>query len=353
MVPRTKHDSKWFYLLFCFFFIHSITALISDDPLKGIIYSGWIIFTYFTFFRLAVDCARRLGPWVWEVLIINGRFQIITAIALVAIGVHERAKFGYYEPSYMAVGLIPYIFAATFLSKRKLLDATLVVLILVFSQSANLILVIVIGLFCWLFLAKFSLRTIVALAAVILVFSLLLTFTLRNSGNPNFVVVNLFLENGISLDTVITGLERGGNRVPRIEAAWEVAKKYLFTGVGSGNYVQYTNIRNYSHISDGKSWLDPSGLPAVNVLLEAVTNAGLLAALLLVLIYYFMWHHASKHPDKLVRYAILCGLLAIAIVMQLESNYMRAYLWVAFGLYVAHSGKISETQINNKHSVTS
>ncbi len=333
LIRRSGHDRHWLYLTLTLFALHVLAALASAATVKGLVYSFWILFSYIFFFRVGVDAARQLGKEAWQVVLLNGRLQILLALLLVLSGVHERAQFLYYEPSYMAIGLAPYVFAAIHVSRRRALDMLLIVALLASNQSANLLLVLVVALVQWVLSNGLNWRTVLVVLAVPGGAATLYFVALNNPDNANHNLAEWIYAHGLSWELIQAGLERGGNRVPRIEAAWEVAGANPWWGVGPGNYVAHTDNLDFSHISGGLWWLDPSGLPPVNVLLDAAVSAGFAATAIMVLAFVGLWRSASRVPDAAARHAIFGALAGIAVAMQLESNYLRAYVWLAFGLF--------------------
>lgn len=334
LIRRGPKDHFWTLLTVALIAVHVTAGLASASPLKGLAYGGWILFSFLMLFRAGVNASRVLGMGVWDVIIANGRLQIIVSLLLVAAGVHGRAQFLYYEASYMAIGLTPYVFAAIHLSKKRWLDFLLIALLLAGNQSANQAMVLGIAIIIWLFQEGLTVRTVAVLLAIPLIGVVMVLQALSSPLSANYNIVTYVRDYGISLELIKVGLERGGNRVPRVEAALEVAKDFPVLGIGPGNYVDYSASRDFTHIHGGLWWLDPGGLPAVNVVVEASTNAGVIAAILLIVAFAVLFVQALRHRRQTVRRAIIGALIATGIAMQLESNYLRAYLWLSFGIYV-------------------
>jgi hypothetical protein len=335
MIRRSRVDMYWLLATLLLVTIHVLASIGSMAPLRGIVYSGWIIFNYILLFRPGINAARQLGSEVWQVVIVSGRIQIIGGLLLVAAGVHDRAQFLYYESSYMAIGLIPYVFASIYLSRRRALDIGLIVVLLASNQSASLALVLIVAFVGWLVREGLSWQSVSVIAAVPLFAVGMAMRALSDPLSANYNIVKYLVDNGINWELVKVALERGGNRVPRIEAAWRIAQEFPLLGIGPGNYVDFSLSRNFSDLSGGLAALDPSGVPAVNVVVEACTNAGVIASAILIVVFLYMLRRTLKLRDGGVRRTVLGILFATAITLQFESNYLRAYVWLSFGLCAA------------------
>lgn len=332
-IPRSPHDRIWFWLMAALVSVHLVSAVVSDAPVKGITYTGWIVFSYLFFFRTGIDLARRLGQRTWSIILTNGRLQIAISVLLVGLGMQERAHFTYYEPSYMAIGLVPYVFAGLFISSRRWLDGMLLIALVIVNQSANMLLVLSVAFVAWIMVTGLRMRTVIGMLAIPTIIGLLYVLTLYKENSANYNMAVYVRDNGMSWQLLQEASARGGNRVPRMEAAWEAARAHPLLGVGPGQYVEYTAKRDYSHITQGAWWLEPAGLPPTNVLLDATTSAGVLAAVLLVITFLVLHRVAVRCELGAIRHAIVGGLLCFALVLQFEANYLRGYVWLAFGLY--------------------
>lgn len=335
LVRRSRHDGFWFALTCLLFSSQVLAAMVSDSPLKGLVYAGWTFFTYFMFFRIGVDAARQLGHRIFPAILFNGRLQIVLALVFAAVGLQERPHFTYYEPSYMAIGLVPYIFATLFIpGRRRLLDYALLCTLLLTTFSANLVLMFIVAFVMWLVVNGPTLKTISLLVAIPLVAGLLFKAAIDDPLNANYNIATFIAKNGISLDLVTAALERGGNRTQRIEAGYDIAVANPWFGIGPGQYNSYTRDINFDYLSGGAWWLDPAGMPAINVLIEAAATTGVLSLVPLVLAALALCVMVTRIPWQPARLAALGSVVAFCVALSMESNFLRAYVWLAFGLYV-------------------
>jgi hypothetical protein len=131
-------------LIFIKIFIgfHLVSALISNS-LGGIYYSIWIFFNFIFFYKVSQSFAKLNSPLILErYILINGRLQITSSVILFLTGVQERGNFIYYEPSYMALALIPYVSVCFFSNKTIKSDFLLIFTFIVVSQSVNFIIIL-------------------------------------------------------------------------------------------------------------------------------------------------------------------------------------------------------------------
>lgn len=337
-LPKGGEPKIVFILTLLFFAVHLIAALLSEWVLKGLLYSSWIIFNYAFFFRAGYLLANELQEHIWSAFLWGGRLQIVAAVALVLCGIHDRAQFIYFEPSYLAVGLVPYLFAAMLWSRIKWLDCFLLLALIAFNQSANMLMAISIAVLFWLITNG---RIWISLGlAFLLIFIgyIFYLITLGDTSSPNHGVAVWISENGISIELTKAILARAGNRIPRMLAALEMLDGHWLIGFGPSVYLENTANLNFDHLTDGVDYLDPAGLPVINVLLESITNAGLLAAILLSIIFlYVLYISITRVDDVREKRMIVGALLAFGLMLQFESSYLRAYVWISFGVFVARA----------------
>ena len=337
LLPKSNDDIGSLAFVFVFFALHIISAAYNNTIISGGIFSSWILVNYFFFFRSAYIITKIIGDRIWDTLLILGRLQIIAGCILYFLGVHERTQFTYYEPSYFAIGIVPYIFCTVFWSKKKTLDLSLITLLLITSQSANMMIAVFLAAASYLlFSRKFAI--IIAAAAIFptVIYASYLTI-LQNPENPNYGIANWINQNGIGLDLVFEALRRAGNRVPRIEAALEVLNVNWWLVIGPGNYTGLTANMNFDHLTDGIIYYDPSGLPAINIIIESALNSGIGGAIIILSYAVYIFYRARTADNLNERWLMLGSLFAFFLMLQIESSYLRAYIWFALGIFTART----------------
>lgn len=352
-LPRTKENKFPLACAAALFLIHVIASFVSDDWISGIVYSAWIVVNYIYFFRSGYSIGKETGSLIWYAVLISGRIQILCGIIFVIFGLHERAQFFYFEPSYMAIGLIPYIIATAHYSNARKIDFLLIVALIAFTQSANLLIVIACAATTFLIAKRKIKSTIIALAIISPLIYYYLNWAAGNGESPNHYIAKLFLEEGLNGDAWLELINRAGNRFPRMQAAFDsINPNNFYLGMGPGRYTQITSNINFDHLTNGLEYLDPAGLPVVNVILELLTNAGILAAAIVVVFTAHLLIKSKNISDTASRRIVISSIATVAIVMQIESSYLRAYIWLYFGLFsgIAYSSASNKPKNNQANS---
>jgi hypothetical protein len=335
--PHTKEDKISIYFVIIFFALHIISASNSGNLLTGAAFSIWILVNYFFFFRSGYLLSGLIRENIWHAFIILGRLQIVIGFLMYASGINDRTQFIYYEPSYFAMGLVPYIFCTAFWSENKYLDYGLIILALTTSQSANMAIAVFSSIIFYLIYSRrFLFITTTSCLIPLAIYSTYLMILL-NPENPNYGLARWINENGISIDLISEALQRAGNRVPRIEAALEFLKENWLLGVGPGNYTEITKNINFNHITGGAEYLDPAGLPAINVIIESTLNSGIFGALILLLYAFYTMLRVKSSENPRERWLMIGSLCTFFIMLQIESSYLRAYIWFTVGAFLART----------------
>ncbi|WP_156943158.1 O-antigen ligase family protein [Pseudogulbenkiania sp. MAI-1] len=336
LIPIAKHKKTALAFIILFYLVHVFSSLLSDNPLQGLLYSFWIVFTYLFFLHFACSACNILQAQTWNVILVNGRLQIFFAFLLYLTGIQERANFIYYEPSYMAIALIPYVATIFHLRNIKGIDVAALISYIISSQSGNFLVVLLLAGLLRFLMGGLNMRKLKLLFLIFLGGLLFTYYLLHDESNINHATAKAILTSGASIDSAIAIAERGGNRVPRMQVALEIFWENPFTGIGPTNYISHIDGRNFSHITKDIPWIDPEGQPPTNAFIEAGVNAGILAVILLTVPFFYIIKKnrlRSHHSDdsKIVSAA---GII-IFIMMNLDSNYLRAYVWVFFGLAIS------------------
>jgi hypothetical protein len=333
LVWRKEIERIPLFLCLSLFFSHALSSIVSGDITKGFAYSFWIIFNFIFFFHTGYSIALRLGDKVWNCFLIVGRLSCAFGVIFVLTGFHQRAQFIYYEPSYFAIGLVPYIFATAFWSKRIALDVFLITLTFVANQSANMLICIFVAFTFWLVAAK-KLRTALLLFVAGALFAYAsFRLALINQQSPNHAIAVLLSNIGQSPDIGIAILQRAGNRFPRLQAAWQLMQGQWLFGLGPGNYIDRTQSIDFQDITGGLDYLDPAGLPVINIFLESATNAGILAVITLVSFVALTMKRLSLVSSSPQKWMMIGSCTSILLMLQIESSYLRAYVWLTIGLF--------------------
>ncbi len=265
------------------------------------------------------------------------RFSIIVAALLFITGIHERARFTLYEPSYFAIALIPYI-SITLIriySKRDFpaVDTAMVLTALITTSSASLFIWILLCLaLVWWRKSQAKLKTgLISFGIALLSLSLLVNFNDRAKAAYNIVA------NGG--EALALAINVGGNRLQRILVTLDVTQKFPLVGVGMNAMTSYAAqyLDNSDYELDGMSASDfdlNEVSKAVNTYLDIASETGLigLCGYLCFLLYIY-----RRKGHSLEFEAFHIAFVATSIALMAESSYLRAYVWSLYGVIVGLS----------------
>lgn len=308
--------------------------LLSIDRTRSALYLVWIALTLVCTFGVFPQMLRFdpvKGPLVgkvhlYTVLLQAFRFQIIAGVLFWLLGIHERTRFLYYEPSYFSIALSVYVAIVAFnirAKRRYGFDLVLMAVYMLSSASGAFALVLLISLL--LNLPKLRLKYLL-LAAVGVVMVGALYVALVDDANTQLVRALLDLDaDDLDLAQVLL---RGGNRMSRLTAAWDVFVDHPVFGVGLGGFEQVSRLIDVDEpgIED---YLSSYGLPAIDIYLEILATAGVvgLIGFAVLLAPIFRWIFGRGFYSPLSR-----GAICMLLILTWESNYLRPYLWVLLAL---------------------
>jgi hypothetical protein len=311
--------------LFSFCFFHLISSLYNQSY-PGLSYIVWILFNFFIFYRVAASIEIYSIIDVSKIFIISGRIQVIIGAILVFLSQHDRLTFTYYEPSYMAIGLVPYLVFSILRRRVDRFDLFCIILFVALGESALFVLLLLITLSVKILSTNKKHTLFVFTALFFFLSTFFIIDSYNNESRANHILIKKIVDNGIDITSLV---ERAGNRFPRMEAAYEVFVDNLLFGVGSMNYSNYISNIDFSHITGGVPWLEVQNLPPVNIFIEAGLNAGIFGSLLLFAVFArFTFTTLIRGNDY--RYFLIVFLIFVAGLI--ESNYLRAYCWLFFGI---------------------
>lgn len=322
-----------FLLLFSFF---HLASSLYNAYYAGFSYIIWIVFNFFVFYRVAGSKEIFLYIDIPKIFVVSGRLQIIIGALWMLFFQQERLAFTYYEPSYMAVGLIPYMAFSLLNRKINIVDVFLISLFVALGQSALFIILLLLTLSVRLFLTGNKYNIFLIAALLFISSSAFVIDSYNNDSRANHLLVRAIVDEGFDL---LTLLDRAGNRFPRMEAAYLVFTENLPLGIGPGNYSNHIQNIDFTHITNGIPWLEVHDQPPVNIFLEAGVNAGIFGALLLFLVFaWFALISLFRCKDR--RYFVIIILTFVAGLI--ETSYLRAYCWIFFGIVAGQVSYFNE-----------
>ncbi|HGP0979284.1 TPA: hypothetical protein ACLFZF_001217 [Klebsiella aerogenes] len=343
LLLRSMKIDKWFFYVLIFALTCLPSVFFSTNEGKSLGYLIWIIFNYISI------------SIVYKHLITNNkdnaligirdayRFQIIIGALLTFSGIQYRAQVLYYEPSYFALSLTPYVVmivsSITAIGKNKSLinytgkiDWFLIAIALYTTKSANLIFVFLISIIILSMIGKGKIKKTLLMSLVVLfIFSF---FYFYSQGKDD--LLSTTFQNFINSSNKFTAaMDRTGNRWPRAQLTYDIAMS-TFWGIGIGAFEEYTLshfLPMYSGLTD---YLSPIGYPAINIYFEIAATCGWLALVVWLFWHYKMLREASKNKSDSP--VIICSLIVAMLALFIESNFMRPYYWMLIGLIM---GQIS------------
>lgn len=335
-------------MLFCF----SFSLYDSSNLLKSLMYVFWLIFNYFfvyLYFKYYGDLYKKE---LYEIIIIVCRLQIIVAIILVVIGVHERAQIFFYEPSYFGMFLLIFgsCIAAQVIkndySKFFLFDLILFLISLVFTQSMTQSIGVFFLLICIIILKINNKKQFIYLIVFLTIFSFVISkLLLLFLGDTNNLLIktffNIFTFNDI--DSIIDFIiDRGGNRVPRMLCAFDIWKNNFWTGIGLGAYESYLqNIDTSIYLRGIYPWEESiEDRPPINIFLELLSTTGVIGLFGFVLFFIISGKNLWFLKYDTISLSYLLSFITFVFVLNFESNFLRLYFWMIFGLLIGSTSSI-------------
>lgn len=326
----------------------------SFSEIRSLSYIVWFVSCYLLYFNVIKFLVNNVEPnYILRLFRDLGRFQILVCIFMRLVGI-ERPALLFYEPSYMVLALLPYIYFSLMQFKDgrfyNKIDLILILLLIVVTMSANLllaiILVIVVGYL------RLSLKSFFYMA-VLFCFSYyfsywyyhnnsdLLAFTFKNlHESPNFI------------NTV---LERTGNRWPRIMIGIDVVKDFFPNGIGLGTFsdfsVNYNITKDYAA---GLPWNEPRGFPASNIFVELLAEGGFFVLIFFLFFICLLMFMPIKKPRNVAFVSHWRKMIFIFLLLLLiESSLLRPYFWAYLGIlssFLALPNKRFQESLNEKNS---
>jgi hypothetical protein len=306
----------------------------SSDGIRSLSYIIWFVTCYFLYFNVIKNLVIDLDSnFILRVFRDLGRFQILACIVLKVLGV-DRPALLFYEPSYMILALLPYIYFSIMQFQYKTniykkIDLFLVFSLILVTMSANLLLaiifVVVVGYFRLSFKYFFYI-TVLAIFSYYFSFwyyqhnADLLAFTFKNlHESPNFIK---------------TVLERTGNRWPRMIIGIDVIKDFFPSGIGLGTFSDFSiNYNINKDYAAGLPWNEPRGFPASNVFVELLAEGGLMvfiSFLFFISLLMFMPIKASVQVSFVSHWRKVIFIFLLLLLF--ESSLLRPYFWAYLGI---------------------
>lgn len=312
------------------------SVLLTTAPLTSVaFYAGTIICLsiMMTFARMTM----MIGEGAIDLLVRFYRFSIILTGVLVIARIQERGSFLFYEASYYAIALIPYlcitfnkIFEEGF--KTALTDLGFIVAVIVMTTSVSLVLWAALS-FAIVYLRSGQAR-LAHLVGILLVGILLLYAAYVFNARTKMIgekIMEVYRDPTGYLDLL---LFVAGNRLQRVLVAYEAFTTHPWVGVGLGALRNYAtlNFTEDTFTLDGMTASDfNADTNATNIYMELGAEGGLIGLLGFVVVLVFVARQSGNtkltKPLKIAFFVTMISLL-------IESSYLRTYVWALYGIII-------------------
>jgi hypothetical protein len=319
------------------------SIFVSLYPIKSFAYLIWIAFSYYVIFSLFYLFAKEYKNELFRAIMYSYRFQIILGLCLCIYGLQERVGLLYYEPSSFALSLIIYISFVVvkmlrYGPKSNSVDIILIFAALVVTKSGTLLLVLplvyLLSIICYFNTLKTWIKSF-AMFTVLIIVALLYVQSLNENDLLSRTLRGLLFTSGSINNSIEYLIGRGGNRFPRMQAAVGVFLHQPYYGQGIGAYdfksieqdIKEIKIDNLYYLKDIRE------TPPINIYFELLATGGLAALIGFVLFLVAIYSKNQAICNDYLCQSYYVSFLAFLIILGIEANYLRAYLWMLFGMY--------------------
>jgi hypothetical protein len=256
-------------------------------------------------------------------------------------GFQERTNLLYYEPSYFAFSLVIYVSliiikTLRFGLRKNIFDIVLIFIALLVTKSGTLLLILplvyFLSIFCFFNSAKIWIKSAVVVLIFILAASLYVQYS-NDSLSRTFRGL-FFSSSGIG-NSVEFMVARGGNRSPRMQAAGNVfIQKPLFgSGIGAYDFSKIEESIKELKIENSYYLAEIKQTPPTNIYIELLSTGGLAALLGFLLFLASIYSRNKSINNDFIFESYHVAFWTFLIILCCDSNYLRTYLWMLFGMY--------------------
>jgi hypothetical protein len=341
-------------LLFMFFAMFTILSLCSaiqnEGGARSLMFVIGNIMTFLTLFLFARLAEMNFDRILYSIILFF-RISIITSLFLTISGVQPRASFIFYESSYYAVGLIPYLSAVFYLIftsqfKKWILDALFILLILFLTSSFSLLIFIILVIFYYLL--SFNLLSLKVVFNSLFKLFLVLFLLVHFNDRAGYIYDELMSHIGdLEYVFLLLLVQIGGHRAQTILLGWDVFFNNPLFGVGPGMFKNHSNI-SYSEDQftlSGASSIDFSlDLDPSNMYLHLSSEIGIFALLIYFFILLWIYINSLRFSDNPVIKILLCAFIITNFAMLFNASYSRPYVYAIYGLLFGSLCKLTLTK---------
>jgi O-antigen ligase len=342
---RIKMDRTLCWLFLMLTLAGTISIFNSYDPMKSIGYTIWILFDFFVIITLCYNLSRGAPSrdilYLWFLI-----YRIHVVLILLEFFnnlLHHNAVRPYvwfYETSYLSIFMSAYFGASLYLllreGRRHLLDFSLAISSLIITSSATGLVAMLLAVMLNFLVARQRWKLITISVAIFALFVATIWLFFQNTQYYQ-LMVGFFLNKHFSLELL---LNRSGNRYVRVLIGWEAFLRHPWTGIGIGADTTYMSAQPFPTyvMAYVRRWMGlEGGQPFCNVIIEVLGTMGIAGFIPFAgIIGYAVQTMIRVARDKRlfdpVAMAFFVGFFCTFLALQLESTFLRYYLWTPLGL---------------------
>ncbi len=344
----SKSGAIWISL----FTLLSVPSIfVSAQPLKSILYIGWIWISFLCVFSVFSTIASKYAHVLFRSLIIAYRIQILIVFALKVFDIQDRPSILYYEASYFVMSMSIYVAIVSYQSiargnvAKVWFDLMLIGIAFYSTQSITLVFGVVAAIVCSFVALRLSLKIwMSAFATLILVASVAYVYVRTQND-----LLTRRVQEIIQAENVVDAiLVQSQNRAPRMRCALEVFLDHPIIGVGIGVYDSFVRDFNVRACGQGAFEGEVSETPAANIFIEVLATVGIVGATPFFAFLLSLVLRRPKRPQSTYHAVYLVAALTMLFLLLLDANYLRMYLWMVLGaLHGASNLRSDSIQANN------
>lgn len=281
-----------------------------------------ILFSFYIFYLPALSFAERYPDFGVKAILQSSRILMLAGIGLQLTGYTERMGAFFYEPAYMSIFMAAYV-SLCFTEPKlvKPIDYILLILFLYLSVSAAFILVIF-GLVLYFLLTNKN--KILKLFSLVYLLLMIYYLSIERS-NLNYNITEAFITFDFQ-NLLEFSKQRTGERLDFFMTSLRKVIESPLFGIGPRSFQSLYN-----------------GIPPANIFFQIILESGLLGFLVCIFAIKKFFYDVRVLGNY--KNFITCTSIALLITLQIESTYMRAYLWIFFGIFngiIIYDKKIKE-----------
>ncbi len=295
-------------------FYYSVCVIISGIINTRISSSISLIFalfiSFYIFYLPAVSFAKQYPNLGVKAILQSSRIIMLIGIVLHFSGYTERMSAFFYEPSYMSIFMAAY--ASICFTEKKMISVIDFILIIIFlfaSKSAAFLLILfAIAIYLLIIKKEYIFKYIVLSYVTLLIYLLII-----EKNNLNYNMIESIIKFDIN-NLYEYSKQRSGERYNLLMNSYNEAIKSPIFGIGA---------RTFQNIY--------FGTPPVNIFFTIILEAGILG-LIICIVSIKNFYHSIRDLNEF-KSLIICASFALLVCLQIESTYLRAYLWVMLGIF--------------------